>query len=84
MIYRTIAVVGVAIALVACAGRKQYERPNAYSDKLFRTEAVDTANTSAGAIQWRELFTDSQLQGLISRALDRNLDVKVALESLRA
>ena len=84
IICRTIAVVGVAIALVACAGRKQYERPNAYSDKLFRTETVDTANTSAGAIQWRELFTDSQLQGLISRALDRNLDVKVALENVRA
>lgn len=69
-----------AVMMVAgCGIYKKYERPEGivtdglYGDK-FQTE--DTA--SIADLGWRELFSDSLLQGLIDSALVRNTDLRTA------
>ena len=42
IIYKSLAIVTIALTLTACAGRKAYERPQAIDEKLFRTESPAT------------------------------------------
>ena len=82
IIYKSLAIVTVALTLTACAGRKAYERPQAIDEKLFRTESPTTDAQSDATLSWRNIFTDPLLQQHISKALSNNLDVRVAMQSV--
>lgn len=82
IIYKSLAIVTVALTLTACAGRKAYERPQAIDEKLFRTESPATDAQSDATLSWRNIFTDPLLQQHISKALSNNLDVRVAMQSV--
>jgi len=82
IIYKSLAIVTVALTLSACAGRKAYERPQAIDEKLFRTESPATDAQSDATLSWRNIFTDPLLQQHISKALSNNLDVRVAMQSV--
>lgn len=45
---------------------------------LFREETPVTDTTSIGNLDWRELFTDPQLQALIEKGLENNTDLRTA------
>ncbi|GEN70797.1 multidrug transporter [Chryseobacterium lathyri] len=65
--------------------RKEYERPKSVVDeKLFRTDMLPSDSTTVANISWKEIFTDPILQKHISKALDNNLDIRIALQSINS
>jgi len=63
--------------------RKEYERPAAAVDeKLFRTDMLPQDSTSIANVSWKEIFTDPILQGHITKALENNLDVRIAVQNI--
>lgn len=69
--------------LSSCMVRKEYERPVAAVDeKLFRTDMLPQDSTSIANVSWKEIFTDPILQGHITKALENNLDVRIAVQSI--
>ncbi len=82
IIYKSLAIVTIALTLSACAGRKAYERPQAIDEKLFRTESPATDAQSDATLSWRNIFTDPLLQQHISKALSNNLDVRIAMQNV--
>ncbi|WP_407405469.1 efflux transporter outer membrane subunit [Chryseobacterium sp.] len=74
-----------AALLSSCAVRKEYERPKDIVDeKLFRTDMLPQDSISSSNISWKEIFTDPILQSHITKALDANLDVRIALENINS
>lgn len=70
-------------AISSCAVRKEYERPkNVVDEKLFRTDMLPKDSANIANVSWKEIFTDPILQGHISKALDNNLDIRIALQSI--
>lgn len=64
--------------LSGCGIYKSYQPENSVPDNLFREEAPATDTTSIGNLDWRELFTDPQLQALIEKGLENNTDLRTA------
>ncbi|KFF23478.1 efflux transporter outer membrane subunit [Chryseobacterium vrystaatense] len=70
-------------SITSCMARKEYERPKSVVDeKLFRTDMLPSDSANIANISWKEIFTDPILQGHISKALDNNLDIRIALQSI--
>ncbi|HCA10066.1 efflux transporter outer membrane subunit [Chryseobacterium sp.] len=70
-------------AITSCMARKDYERPkNVVDEKLFRTDMLPSDSVSVGTVSWKEIFTDPVLQGHISKALENNLDIRIAMQSI--
>lgn len=64
-----ILIVAVAFLVSSCSIYKKYEPIND-----TRAEAKAESGNQFGELQWREVFTDAQLQGLIEKALQNNAD----------
>lgn len=77
--------VAILAAVSSCMARKEYERPkNVVDEKLFRTDMLPTDSTNIANVSWKEIFTDPILQGHISKALENNLDIRIALQSINS
>ncbi|KPH14249.1 TolC family protein [Chryseobacterium sp. ERMR1:04] len=75
--------VAILAAVSSCMARKEYERPkNVVDEKLFRTDMLPKDSVSIANVSWKEIFTDPILQGHISKALENNLDIRIALQSI--
>lgn len=75
----------VALVIVSCAGRQQYERPKGIvEENLFRTDMIAQDSTSIANVSWKEIFTDPILQGHISKALENNLDIRMAMQNIKS
>lgn len=75
--------VTILAAVSSCMARKEYERPkNVVDEKLFRTDMLPSDSTNMADVSWKEIFTDPILQGHISKALENNLDIRIALQSI--
>ena len=73
----------LAITVTSCVARKDYKRPTDIAEeKLFRTDMLPKDSIGLGGISWKELFKDSNLQQYISKALENNLDIRVALQNI--
>ncbi|WP_417014851.1 TolC family protein [Alistipes sp.] len=66
-----------AAAMTGCGIYKPYTRPEVKTDGLYGT-AETTDSATLGDISWQEMFTDPQLQTLITRALENNTDLQSA------
>ncbi|WP_374458802.1 efflux transporter outer membrane subunit [Chryseobacterium taeanense] len=70
-------------AISSCMARKEYNRPNNVVDeKLYRTDMLPSDSTNIANVSWKEIFTDPILQRHISKALENNLDIRIALQSI--
>lgn len=68
-------VVIVAVALAGgCAVGPNYQRPAIDTPGNYRFASTQTG-TSIGDLQWRQVFTDPQLQALIATALTNNYNI---------
>lgn len=75
--------VAVLAAVSSCMARKEYQRPdNVVDEKLYRTDMLSTDSTNIANVSWKEIFTDPVLQGHITKALENNLDIRIALQSI--
>lgn len=64
--------------LSGCGIYTSYKPETSVPDNLFRDEEMATDTTSIGNLDWRELFTDPQLQVLINKGLENNTDFRTA------
>ncbi|MGJ5640672.1 efflux transporter outer membrane subunit [Formosa sp. S-31] len=78
----------VLFALVtfqSCFVAKNYERPEIpETDTLYRTDNLPADSVSMAQLSWKEVFTDPVLQQYIEKGLENNIDVRVALQQIRA
>lgn len=75
---RKIIYICLVIAVTSCGIYKQYARPEVSTDGLFGVEYTTTDTTTIASIEWREFFTDANLQELISCGLENNSDMQAA------
>ena len=73
----------VTVLLNSCKIRQDYERPkDIVEEKLYRTDLLPKDSTSIAQLSWKEIFTDAVLQKHISKALENNLDIRIALQNI--
>lgn len=78
------------LPLSSCFVAKDYHRPEVNTARLFRTDQLaDSASivmdsTSMADVSWKNLFSDTLLKHYISTALDNNIDIRIALQSIDA
>lgn len=73
------------ILVTSCKIRQEYERPKDIIDeKLYRTDLLPKDSTSIAQLSWKEVFTDTVLQKHISKALENNLDIRIALQNINS
>lgn len=76
--------IGIFIALSCllggCGVYNKYSRPelDVDIDSLYRTQTSTGDTASIASLSWRELFTDPDLQKLISAGLEHNIDLDIA------
>ncbi|RBL88960.1 efflux transporter outer membrane subunit [Chitinophaga flava] len=63
--------------ITACSVTHPYKVPDANTNGLFRNQQLTDTATLA-TLHWREIFTDTLLQKLISTGIQQNLDLKTA------
>jgi efflux transporter, outer membrane factor lipoprotein, NodT family len=70
----------LAVGLLSgCGIYNRYSRPEleVSTGSLYRDTAADTDTATIASKPWRELFTDPQLQALITAGLERNTDLGI-------
>ena len=72
----------VALLVVSCGVQKKYERPDVDKDIVYRTDLLPQDSTTIATKSWREIFTDPILQGYIEKALENNLDIRIAQQNI--
>ena len=83
-IYKIIAVLAISITTQSCFVAKDYSRPNVVREDLYRTEIVASDSTSLADVSWNQIFTDPILQQHISTGLQNNLDIQIAMQTIKA
>lgn len=82
-IHKIILIFFVSFLVVSCQTRQNYQRVNDVVDeKLFRTDALPKDSLSMANLSWKEIFTDAVLQKHIAKALENNLDIRIALQNI--
>ena len=82
-IHKIILIFFVSFLVVSCHTRQNYQRANDVVDeKLFRTDAMPKDSLSMANLSWKEIFTDAVLQKHIAKALENNLDIRMALQNI--
>lgn len=82
-IHKIILIFFVSFLVVSCHTRQNYQRANDMVDeKLFRTDALPKDSLSMASLSWKEIFTDAVLQKHIAKALENNLDIRIALQNI--
>lgn len=82
-IHKIILIFFVSFLVVSCHTRQNYQRANDVVDeKLFRTDALTKDSLSMANLSWKEIFTDAVLQKHITKALENNLDIRIALQNI--
>lgn len=74
-----------AFSMQSCFVAKQYNQPeDLITESSFRTDQLSTDSLSIAALPWKDLFTDNLLDGYIETALSNNMDIRIAMENIRA
>ena len=76
---KKIIVLATATALLSSCGiYTKYQPAETTPDNLYGEEVAVDDTTNFGNVNWRELFTDPQLQALIEQGLQNNTDLRSA------
>jgi outer membrane protein, multidrug efflux system len=85
IIYWTIAY--CMVGMTACSFIPEYARPQAPIAKDYPNAAEGTKTSTSDSpadIQWQQIYTDKRLQRLITLALDKNRDLRIAALDIEA
>ena len=77
-----VAFVCLLFILGACNVAKTYKAPDQVSANLYRNGS-NTDTTNIGYLPYKEVFTDTILQGLIATGIQRNLDLQIAFTRIQ-
>jgi NodT family efflux transporter outer membrane factor (OMF) lipoprotein len=83
-IYRVAVLTVTATVMQSCFVAKEYKRPELKTENLYRNEVVLSDTTSLANVSWDKVFTDPLLQGYISKGLQNNLDIRIAMQNIAA
>ena len=84
-------IIGCSALLASCHVYSNYKRPqeisqnieNLYRDTLNTTTSLQADTTNFGNTPWQEVFTDTQLQALIEKALNNNANIRNAENAVK-
>jgi NodT family efflux transporter outer membrane factor (OMF) lipoprotein len=81
---KSVAFMTLTLAVItSCSVRKEYERPkNVVEENLYRTDRLPKDSTGFGNLSWKTIFTDPVLQKHIDKALNNNIDIRIALQNI--
>ncbi|WP_372757432.1 efflux transporter outer membrane subunit [Mariniflexile sp.] len=81
--FKYIIPVAMTLLLLSSCGvvNKKYVTPDAAFSEHYRDTLVQDS-ASIATLSWKEMISDSILQGLIEEGLQNNLDLKVAIENI--
>ncbi|MBS1747106.1 MAG: efflux transporter outer membrane subunit [Bacteroidetes bacterium] len=79
---KTIVIIFLLLNIAACNVTHNYTSPVTPTASSFRG-SDNTDTTTIANIPWKQFFTDTVLQQLIERALDSNLDLKIAVARIK-
>lgn len=68
----------VGLLFSSCGIYNKYKRPEVVTDGLYGQDVATADTASIASLPWRTLFTDPQLQALITEALENNTDLQSA------
>ncbi len=88
-IFRYLWIPVVLFLLHSCSVTQEYQSPELIQQDYFRTDSLAKDSLSGDSltiadISWTEMFTDSLLQEYINKALVNNIDIRVAMEQIKA
>ena len=72
----------ILLTMQSCFVAKKYTRPEVVNSEYFRTDSLARDSANLGDVSWRELFTDPILISHIEKALEQNIDIRVALQQI--
>ncbi|MET0638130.1 MAG: efflux transporter outer membrane subunit [Chitinophagaceae bacterium] len=72
----------LVITLSACKTAKEYQRPEIVLQPEFDSTATGTDTTSIAELPWSAFFADSSLNRLITRGLEYNHDLLIAMKRI--
>jgi len=83
LIKHSFTVAAISILLLSCKVGKVYQRPELVMPARFADTTTSFADTSSIAdIPWTEFFSDTTLKGLISKGIQYNQDLLIAVKRL--
>ncbi len=68
--------------LQSCFVAKKYARPVVVEEDYYRTDSLEQDSATIADISWKQMFTDPNLEGHIERALENNIDIRIALQQI--
>lgn len=74
----------VLLSLQSCFVAKDYEQPEVIEEANYRTDEIDQDSLNMANVSWEEMFTDPILQDYISKGLENNIDIRVAMQQINA
>lgn len=78
-------VVFATMSLQSCFVAKEYIQPEFEGlEANYRTDGVVSDSVTMANVSWRELFTDPILTNYIVQGLQNNIDIRVALQQIKA
>ncbi len=75
---KIILLTSATVLLGSCGTLKKYKPATTTPEKLYGEEVATTDTTNLGNVNWKEFFTDPQLQVLIEHGLQNNTDLRTA------
>jgi multidrug efflux system outer membrane protein len=76
---RSLLVVALSLSLAGCLSGPNYHRPQVAVPPQFK-DASSSGEQSIADTKWSDLFGDDTLKQLVTTALERNFDIRVAAE----
>lgn len=70
------------VTLQSCFVATKYTRPVVVEETQFRTDRLPQDSVTVADISWRELFTDPLLVSYIEAGLEKNIDIRIALQQI--
>ncbi|MDR5591267.1 TolC family protein [Christiangramia sp. SM2212] len=72
------------LSLQSCFVAKDYDQPEVVQEENFRTDNIEKDSLNIANVSWKEMFTDPVLQDYISKGLENNIDIRIALQQIIA
>jgi len=78
----SIILLGLACLLCSCSALGKYKPVESVSETLYGDIATSSEDANIATLTWQEFFTDPCLQELIGKALEQNIDLRIAYEHI--
>ncbi len=82
--FTIVLIAAISFTMQSCFVAKDYKRPNIETEDLYRTEVAATDSSSLADISFDKLFSDPILQQHIKTGLQKNIDIRIAIQNIAA